>query len=117
MRIIDLGQTMENGLQTYKALPAIHVCDYLSREASKAHYGDHESFQINEIKLVGNSGTYIDSPFHRHETGADLAGPALTATTALPAVVIRAPSAGPWQAIDEGVGTFPTGAYAIVERV
>ncbi len=101
MKIIDLSQTMHHGLETYKGLPAIHVCDYLSREHSKALYGDHETFQIDTVTLVGNSGTYIDSPFHRYENGRDLAELALSATTALPTVVIRAPYARPWHGIDE----------------
>lgn len=101
MKIIDLSQTMENGLQTYKGLPAIHVCDYLSRQDSAERYGDHETFQIDQITLIGNSGTYIDSPFHRYENGRDLSELALSATTALPGVVIRVPYARPCHAIDE----------------
>ncbi len=92
---------MKSGLSTYKGLPAIHVCDYLSREESKKHYADKTSFQIDEITLIGNSGTYIDSPFHRYENGKDLAELTLASTTALPGIVIRVPYAGRWHAIDE----------------
>jgi len=57
---------------TYKGLPPPIICDYLSREASKAHYAEGTTFQIGKIAMVANTGTYIDSPFHRYEDGRDL---------------------------------------------
>ena len=45
------------------------------------------SFQIGRIDMVANTGTYIDSPWHFHAEGADLAGLALAQTADLPAVV------------------------------
>jgi hypothetical protein len=33
---IDLGRVVEHGIITYKGPPAPLICDYLSREASKA---------------------------------------------------------------------------------
>lgn len=64
---------MEDGLVTYPGLPAPIVCDYLSREASRAHYAEGTTFQIARIELVANTGTYVDAPFHRFAEGADLA--------------------------------------------
>lgn len=58
---------------TYKGLPAPHVCDFLSREASVAHYSPGTTFQIGRIDLVANTGTYIDAPFHRFADGHDIA--------------------------------------------
>jgi arylformamidase len=71
--LIDLSHTIENGLVTYKGLPAPIICDYLSREESKKHYAEGTSFHIGKIELVANTGTYLDSPFHRYENGKDLA--------------------------------------------
>lgn len=71
--LIDLSHTIEHGLVTYKGLPAPIICDYLSREESKQHYAEGTSFQIGKIELVANTGTYLDSPFHRYENGKDLA--------------------------------------------
>jgi kynurenine formamidase len=59
-RFIDLSHTIEHGLVTYKGLPAPIICDYLSREASKAHYTDGTCFHIGKIEMVANTGTYID---------------------------------------------------------
>jgi kynurenine formamidase len=69
---IDLSHTIENGLITYKGLPAPIICDYLSREESKSHYTAGTTFQIGKIEMVSNTGTYIDCPFHRYEDGKDL---------------------------------------------
>ena len=51
--------------------------------------------------MVGNTGTYLDSPFHRYADGADLAGLAAERAADLPAVVVRSTgSAG--AAVDVG---------------
>ncbi len=70
--LIDLSHTIENGLVTYKGLPAPVICDFLSREDSKKYYAEGTSFQIGKIEMVSNTGTYIDCPFHRFEHGKDL---------------------------------------------
>ncbi|MFN2577237.1 MAG: cyclase family protein [Pyrinomonadaceae bacterium] len=71
-KLIDLSHTVEHGLITYKGLPAPVICDYLSREQSREHYAAGTEFQIGKIEMVANTGTYLDSPFHRYEDGKDL---------------------------------------------
>ncbi|MEZ4888472.1 MAG: cyclase family protein [Chitinophagales bacterium] len=88
---IDLSHTIEDGLVTYKGLPAPIICDYLSREASKGVYADGVSFQIGKIEMVANTGTYIDVPFHRYEDGKDLSQFEVEAFANLEAVCIHAP--------------------------
>ena len=88
---IDLSHTIEHGLVTYKGLPAPIVCDFLSREDSKRLYSGGTEFQIGKIEMVTNTGTYIDSPFHRFENGKDLSEVGLECFTDLEAVVIRVP--------------------------
>ena len=70
--LIDLSHTIEHGLITYKGLPAPIICDFLSREQSKTHYAPGTEFQIGKIEMVANTGTYLDSPFHRYQDGRDL---------------------------------------------
>src|SRR4051812_10450141 len=72
--LIDLSHPIDAGMVTYKGLPAPLMCDYLSREASRGRYEQGTEFAIQRIDMVGNTGTYIDSPFHRYADGADLAG-------------------------------------------
>jgi kynurenine formamidase len=99
--LVDLSHIVEHGLVTYKGLPAPIVCDYLSREASKAHYEGGTSFHIGKIEMVANTGTYLDSPFHRYESGRDLAELPLEWIAGVEGVVFRAKDTGP--AIDESL--------------
>jgi len=89
--LIDVSHTLEHGMITYRGLPAPMICDYLSREESRAHYASGTEFQIGKIEMVANIGTYIDSPFHRYPEGRDLAAPPLESLADLPCVVARVP--------------------------
>lgn len=88
---IDLSHTIENGLITYKGLPAPVICDYLSREASKGFYEEGTSFQIGKIEMVSNTGTYIDCPFHRFENSKDLSEVELECFVDIDAIAITIP--------------------------
>ncbi len=88
-QLIDLSHEIEEGMITYKGLPAPIMCDFLSRGASAAHYADGVTFQIGKIEMVANTGTYVDSPFHRYVHGADLAGLALESLADLPGIVVH----------------------------
>lgn len=72
--LIDVSHEIEAGMITYPGLPAPVVSDYLSREASRGRYAEGTTFQIGRIEMIANTGTYIDAPFHRFESGIDLAG-------------------------------------------
>lgn len=86
---IDLSQTIESGMITYKGLPAPLICDHLSYEASRALYAPGTEFQIGRIDMVANTGTYIDTPAHRYRGGDDLSQLPLERVTAVPGVVVR----------------------------
>ena len=94
MRFIDLSHTIDHGLITYKGLPAPIICDFLSREQSRAYYGPGTEFQIGKIEMVANTGTYLDSPFHRYEDGKDLSQLELASLANLDGIVLRAKSEG-----------------------
>jgi len=100
--LIDLSHTVAHGLITYKGLPAPIICDYLSREASRKHYAPGTEFQIGKIEMVANTGTYLDSPFHRYADGKDLSQLQLRKLANLPAIKV---SALHKQAID--ISSFP----------
>jgi arylformamidase len=87
--LIDLSHTVEHGMITYKGLPAPIICDYLSREASRARYAEGTEFQIGKIEMIANTGTYLDSPFHRYAHGKDLSELALESLADLESVVVR----------------------------
>lgn len=88
-RHVDLSHTIYDGLITYKGIPAPIICDFLSRTDSRSLYDKDTSFQIGRIDLVANTGTYLDSPFHRFENGKDLSELDLASLAGLDAVVAR----------------------------
>jgi len=88
-KLVDLSHTVEDGLITYKGLPAPIICDFLSREASRAHYTGGTEFHIGKIEMVANTGTYVDSPFHRFADGIDLSELPLESLADLPGIVVR----------------------------
>lgn len=87
--LVDLSHTIRAGLVTYPGLPAPTISDHLTREASRDVYAAGTEFAIGAITMVGNTGTYIDSPFHRYENGADLAGLDLNTLVDLPTIVVH----------------------------
>jgi kynurenine formamidase len=91
-RRVDLSHPIEAGMETYPGLPGPVVCDFLSRERSREVYQGKAEFQIDKIELVGNTGTYIDSPFHRFADGIDIAALPLERIAGVPGVVVRAGS-------------------------
>lgn len=88
---IDLSHVIEHGMTTYPGLPGPQICDFWTREGSAANYDDGSSFQIGRIDMIANTGTYLDSPFHRFSDGKDLSEIALSSLADLPAVVVRRP--------------------------
>jgi arylformamidase len=102
MSFIDLSHTIEHGMTTYPGLPGPIICDYLSREASRTHYAAGVEFQIGKIEMVANTGTYLDSPFHRYADKMDLSQLPLDRLAGLDAVVVRVPKQ-PRPAIDPAV--------------
>lgn len=87
--LIDVSHTIEDGMVTYKGLPPPVITDHLSREQSRKVYAPGTEFHIGKIEMVANTGTYLDSPFHRYRDGADLAGLDLYSLANLDALVVR----------------------------
>lgn len=88
-KYIDVSHVVEEGMITYKGLPAPVICDFLSREASHAHYAEGTEFLISQINMCSNTGTYIDSPFHRFAHGKDLSQLPLSSIADLDGIVVR----------------------------
>ena len=88
-RTVELSHPIRDGLVTYPGLPAPRISDHLSWDASHAIYGPGTEFQIGRIELVTNTGTYLDTPAHRHREGADLSGVGLDRLADLPGTLVR----------------------------
>ena len=90
-RLVDLSHAVTHGMTTYRGLPGPVITEHLTREASRRSYAEGTEFQIGRIEMVANTGTYLDTPFHRYAHGFDLAGLPLERAADLPGLVVRAP--------------------------
>ena len=88
-RLVDLSHVISDGLVTYPGLPAPVITPHLTREASRERYAPGTEFAMDLITMIGNTGTYLDSPFHRYADGGDLASLQLETLVGIPAEVFR----------------------------
>ena len=88
--LVDLSHPIEHGMTTYPGFPTPVISEWLTRDASRARYAPGTTFQITNIDMVANTGTYIDAPVHRFEKGADIGDYPLGAVADLPGIVIHA---------------------------
>jgi arylformamidase len=88
-RLAELSHVIRAGMITYPGLPAPQISPHLTREASRERYAPGTEFAIDRLTLVGNTGTYLDAPYHRFPDGADLSSITLARTVDLPALVVR----------------------------
>lgn len=87
---VDLSHPIEEGMVTYPGLPGPKVDAFLSREDSRSHYDEGTEFHIGRIEMVGNTGTYLDTPYHRFPDGFDLAALELDSVAGLPGICVEA---------------------------
>lgn len=101
-RIVDLSHPIRAGLVTYPGLPAPTITSHLTREDSRARYAPGTEFAMDIITMIGNTGTYLDSPYHRYAQGPDLAGLDLATLVGLRAEVFSLTDA--WTPGARGIG-------------
>ncbi len=94
MPVIDLSHPIRAGLVTYPGLPAPVITPHLTRADSRGKYAPGTEFAMDVITMIGNTGTYLDSPFHRYADGPDLAGLDLATLVGLRAEVFHLQDAG-----------------------
>ncbi|HET7726191.1 MAG TPA: cyclase family protein [Candidatus Limnocylindrales bacterium] len=85
-RFVDLSHPVVDGTDPFPGLPAPRIEPYITRAASRDRYGGLAEFEISRVFLVGNSGTYLDSPFHRFAGRDDIAGLPLERIAGLAAI-------------------------------
>ncbi|HEX2355321.1 MAG TPA: cyclase family protein [Micromonosporaceae bacterium] len=109
--LVDLSHEIVAGMSTYPGLPGPEITPFLTREDSRRRYAAGTEFAIDRISMVGNTGTYVDSPYHRYPGGTDLAGLALESVADLPAVVVRLADSA-----ERGIGPAAFGAVDVAGR-
>jgi arylformamidase len=103
-RIIDLGHGIHDGMPAYPGLPAARVTQILTHEASRERYRHCAEFALTKLDIAGNTGTYLDSPWHRHPGAGDIATIPLERVVELPGLVVDA-AAGNGRSIH--IGSVP----------
>lgn len=100
-RVVDLSHPIRAGLVTYPGLPAPSITPHLTRAASREKYAPGTEFAMDILTMIGNTGTYLDSPFHRYAEGPDLAGLDLSSLVGLRAEVFHLEDA--WTPVRRGI--------------
>ncbi len=89
-QLIDLSHTLEPGMPSYPGLlePQFHTWFTHDESVSRGSYAQGTTFQIATYEMGGNTGTYVDAPFHRHPQGHDLATLRLEQLADIPGIVV-----------------------------
>jgi len=96
---IELSHPILEGMRTYPGLPEPRSALLFDHEASRVRYGGHAEFLIASLHLCGNTGTYVDSPYHRFRGAPDLSELPLERLADLEFVCVDARSNG-----ERGIG-------------
>jgi kynurenine formamidase len=89
-RFVDLSHVIEAGMPAYPGLPEPRFGTFLTHAESleRRAYAEGTSFQIATYDIGGNTGTYLDAPFHRHAELADLAELELARIADVPGMIV-----------------------------
>ena len=89
-KLIDLSHKLYEGMPAYPGLPVPHFPTVFTHKesAERALYPAGTTFQIARYDMGGNTGTYVDAPFHRHPQGDDLAALPLEKLADLPGIIV-----------------------------
>lgn len=91
---IEVSHVIKDGMVTYKGLPEPRITEYVSRKTLAVLYAEGVEFQIDRLDIIGNTGTFLSSPFHRFPDGEDISELPLEKIADLPCVVIDSPASG-----------------------
>ena len=88
--IIDLSHPILRNGFVYPGFPSPEISYYRSHHQKGRPYGPNTSFAMTRVNAVMNIGTYLDSPYHRHEKGPDFTGVPIERLADLEGVVVDA---------------------------
>ncbi len=91
-RLFDLSHLIEDGMPVYPGIPAPVIGALLDHDQSRERYEGKAEFFLGKADLPGNTGTYLDAPFHRYRDREDLASIPLDRIAGVPGVVVDAPA-------------------------
>ena len=88
--LVDLSHPILRGGFVYPGFPQPELSYFRSHQEKGGPYGPSTSFAISRVNAVTNIGTYVDSPYHRHEGAPDFTGVPLERVADLEGVVVDA---------------------------
>ncbi|MFF5297005.1 cyclase family protein [Paractinoplanes globisporus] len=89
LEFVELSHVISDGMTTFPGVPGPAISPHLTWAESRSRYAEGTEFSMDRVDLIGQTGTYLDSPRHRYEGGTDLAGLPLERLAGLPVVVVR----------------------------
>lgn len=112
---VDLSFSIEDGQPTLPGvLPEVRIGAYLDHDSSRERYQGKAEFLLGRHDIPGNTGTYVDSPFHRYRDGEDLSRVGLERLAGVPGVVVDAEAKG--APIDLGLSADELRGRAVLIR-
>lgn len=96
-RLVDLSHPLEQDMPSYPGLPVPKFRTWFTHAESenRRSYAPGTTFQIAVYEIGGNTGTYVDAPFHRFPQGEDFAELVLDKLANLAGVVVTVLREGP----------------------
>ena len=113
-RFVEVSHAIEPGMVTYPGLPVPEASVIVDHDTSRERYQGKSEFLIASLHLCGNTGTYVDSPLHRHRGAMDLAALPLERLAHLPVRVFDARAMGRAIGPELVAGTDLRGTAALV---
>lgn len=99
-------------MEVFPGLPVPEVAVVAGREETRARYAGGTSFLITRVLVAGNSGTYMDSPYHRFDGALDLPDLDLARLAHVPGVVVDISDTGVFDGAGAG-GALPAGGLPV----
>ena len=90
MRFVELNHEIKDGMPVYPGLPRPRITAYMNHEESRSRYEGKAEFHISRLEMVGNTATYLDSPFHRYPSASDLSSIPLENVAGVSGIVLDA---------------------------
>jgi kynurenine formamidase len=113
-RLIDVSHPVSDGMITYPGLPGPEITPHMTHEESHGRYAPGTEFAIGRICMVGNTGTYVDAPFHRFPDRPDLAGLPLESLANLAVSVVHLDGTGGRAIGPDALVGVPVNARAVL---
>ncbi|WP_250002390.1 cyclase family protein [Actinoplanes sp. M2I2] len=114
LRFVELSHVISDGMTTYPGMAAPVITAHQTWEQSRPLYAEGTEFSLDRVEMLGQTGTYLDTPRHRYAGGTDLAGLPLERLADLPAVVVRTAGSGRRAVTEDDLAPLTVAGHAVL---